>query len=276
MKRVFWSRALLTAVFGMLSLFFLIPLFWMLSASAKTEKDVWTFPIQWIPEQWNFISNFKTVWMGDVSFGLFYGNSLKIALITTLATLLISSMSGYALSKLPFKGQAFIFGILMSCMMIPDQATLVPRYIMMRWFGLYDTHAALILPGMFAIYFTFLIRQFMLGVHNDLLEAAELDGAGFVRIFVSIMLPLSRPILATVGIIKFIWTWNDYQGPLIFLYSKKLFTIPLGMQFFKEEFGTHISVMMMASLSAVLPLLILFLLMQKQVINGIAIGGVKG
>lgn len=276
MRKIQLGNWLLTAVFAVISLFFLLPLFWMLSAASKTEKDVWTFPIQWIPEKWNLIENFKEVWMGDVSFTLFYGNSLKISILTTLATLLISAMAGYALSKLKFKGSALVFSLMLAFMMIPEQATLVPRYIMIKELGLYDTHLSLILLSMFSSYFTFLLRQFMAGIHNDMLEAAELDGAGYFRIFWSVMLPLSRPILATVGIIKFIWTWNDYQGPLIFLYSTDLYTIPLGMQFFKEEFGTRISVMMMAAVSAVIPLLALFLALQKQVINGIAIGGVKG
>ncbi|MBB6634674.1 carbohydrate ABC transporter permease [Cohnella thailandensis] len=276
LTRIKPSNVILTVLFAVLSVFFLLPLFWMLSASAKTERDVWTFPIQWIPKEWNLIANFKAVWMGDVSFGLFYMNSIKIAVISTLATILISSMAGYALSKLEFKGRAFVFSLMLAFMMIPEQATLVPRYIMIKEAGLYDTHAALILMGIFSSYFSFLLRQFMASIHDDMLEAAELDGAGFFRVFWNIMLPLSKPILATVGIIKFIWTWNDYQGPLIMLTSTKLFTIPLGMQFFQEEFGTRIAVMMMASVAAIIPLLALFLALQKQVIQGIAIGGVKG
>lgn len=276
LRKLNLGRIVLTVLLGALSVFFLLPLLWMISAASKTEKEVWTFPIQWIPKEWHFAENFRTIWMGDVSFGLFYFNSVKIAVISTLVSLIICAMAGYALAKLDFKGKGIVFGAMMAFMMIPEQATLVPRYIMIKEFGLYDTHAALILMGMFSSYFTFLLRQFMLGVHNDLLEAAELDGAGFYRIFWSVMLPLSRPILATVGIIKFIWTWNDYQGPLIMLNSTKLYTIPLGMQFFKEEFGTRISVMMMASLAAIIPLLVLFLVLQKQVIQGISIGGVKG
>lgn len=276
LTRIKPSNLILTVLFAVLSVFFLLPLFWMLSASAKTERDVWTFPIQWIPKEWNLIANFKAVWMGDVSFGLFYMNSIKIAAISTLATILISSMAGYALSKLEFKGRALVFSLMLAFMMIPEQATLVPRYIMIKEAGLYDTHAALILMGIFSSYFSFLLRQFMASIHDDMLEAAELDGAGFFRVFWNIMLPLSKPILATVGIIKFIWTWNDYQGPLIMLTSTQLFTIPLGMQFFQEEFGTRIAVMMMASVAAIIPLLVLFLALQKQVIQGIAIGGVKG
>jgi multiple sugar transport system permease protein len=248
----------------------------MLSAAAKPENEVWTFPIQWIPETWNFANNFREVWMGKVPFYLFYYNSFKISITVTLATLLFSSMAAYAFAKLQFTGKHLLFGLLLSFMMIPEQATLVPRYLMVRWLGLYDTHAGVVFLLMFSIYFTFLIRQFMMGIHNDLLEAAQLDGAGYFRTYWQIVLPLSRPILATVGIIKFIWSWNDYQTPLIFLFSKQLFPIPLGMQYFKEEFASSIAVLMMASLSAIVPLLALFLLLQRQVIKGISLGGVKG
>ncbi|MDU4694736.1 MULTISPECIES: carbohydrate ABC transporter permease [Paenibacillus] len=271
-----WGKLLTTVVLGLLSLCFLLPLIWMLSAASKIEKDVWTFPIQWIPETWNFVNNFKEVWMGKVPFHMFYVNSIKIAAIATLATLIVSSMAGYAFSKIDFKGKHLLFGLLMSFMMIPEQSTLVPRYLLIKWFGLYNTHTAIVLLLMFSTYFTFLFRQYMMGIHDDMLEAAQLDGAGYFKIYWKVMLPLCKPIIATVGIIKFIWTWNDYQTPLIFLLSKEKFPIPLGIQFFKEEFATNISVMMMASLSAIVPLIIVFLFLQKQVIEGIALGGVKG
>ncbi|WP_438444075.1 carbohydrate ABC transporter permease [Gorillibacterium sp. sgz5001074] len=271
-----WGKLANTLVFGALSLFFLVPLIWMLSSASKPENEVWTYPIQWIPEKWNFVKNFKEVWLGKVPFYEFYLNSIKISVVVTAATILFSSMAGFAFAKLRFSGKNWLFGLLLSFMMIPEQATLVPRYLMIKYMGLYDTHSAIYFLLMFSIYFTFLIRQFMMGIHNDFLEAAELDGAGYFRTFWQIILPLSKPILATVAIIKFIWSWNDYQTPLIFLYTKKLFPIPLGMQYFKEEFATNISVMMMASLSAILPLLILFLVLQRHVIKGISLGGVKG
>ncbi len=275
-KKTDWIKWLFTVLLGFGSILFFMPLLWMMSAASKIEKDVWTFPIEWIPKTWNFVDNFQQVWMGKVPFYLFYMNSIKLALISTAATLLFSSMAGYAFAKLSFPGKNILFAMLMSFMIIPEQATLVPRYILMKWLGLYNTHAALIIMAMFSIYFTFLIRQFMLGIHKELMEAAEMDGAGYFKIYWSIIVPLSKPILATVGIIKFIWVWNDYQNPLIFLYSKEKFPIPLGIQFFQEEYVTNIAVLMMASLSAVIPLLLVFLLLQKHVIKGIALGGVKG
>lgn len=276
MKTRLLSKSIVTAIMGLLSILFLSPLIWMLSAASKYEKDVMTFPIQWIPTDWNFIENLKTVWMGSIPFSLNYYNSLKLAIIETLLTLLFSSLAGFAFAKLnfPFKNQLFL--LLMCFYLIPGESTLVPRFIMIKWFGLYDTHLALILMGSFTITLTFLMRQFMLNIHNEFLEAAKVDGAGYLRIFWQIVLPMAKPILATVGILKFLWTWNDYQNPLIFLMSPKLFTIPLGMQAFQAEFASSYSVMMMAAVSAIIPLLILFILLQKHVINGITVGGVKG
>ncbi|MCR2804609.1 carbohydrate ABC transporter permease [Paenibacillus soyae] len=261
---------------GALSIFFLVPFIWMVSSAFKFENDVMRFPIEWIPETINVVYNFKAVWMGNVPFYLFYWNSIKVALTVTLITLVFSSMAAYSFTKLQFKGRDLVFLLLISYMIIPAQATLIPRFMLIRWMGLYDTHAALILMDMFSIYFTFLLRQFMLGVNNDFIEAAKIDGAGYFRIFWSIMLPLCRPVLATVAIIKFIWTWNDYQNPLIFLLDKKLYTIQLGMALFRDDYTNNYAIMMMASLSAIIPLLIVFVILQRQVINGIALGGVKG
>ncbi|ACT03849.1 binding-protein-dependent transport systems inner membrane component [Paenibacillus sp. JDR-2] len=270
------SKSIITVLLGAFSLMFLTPLVWMVSSAFKFEKDVMRFPIQWIPEKINFIYNFKSVWMGRVPFYHFYWNSLKVAIITTLITLLVSSMSAYALTKLRFRGRHMIFLAMLSFMIIPDQATLIPRFLIIRWLGLYDTHAAIILMSMFSIYFTFLLRQFMSDISDEYLEAARIDGAGHLRTFFSIMIPLCRPVLATVAIIKFIWTWNDYQNPLIFLLSKKLYTIPLGITLFRDDYTNNYAIMMMAALSAIIPLLAIFIIMQKQVINGIALGGVKG
>lgn len=271
-----FAKIITTLMMGVLSLIFLIPLIWMISAAFKFEKDVMRFPIEWIPETTNVIYNFKAVWAGRVPFQLFYFNSIKVALITTLITIVISSMAAFSLTKLQFRGRNIIFLAMLSFMIIPDQATLIPRFIVIRWLGLYDTHAALILMSMFSIYFTFLLRQFMMSISDDYLEAAKIDGASQLRIFTSIMLPLCKPVLATVAIIKFIWTWNDYQNPLIFLLNKVNYTIPLGMTFFRDDYSNNYAIMMMAALSAIIPLVILFIVLQKQVIDGIALGGVKG
>lgn len=265
-----------TIVLGLLSLFFLIPLIWMVSTAFKYESDVFVFPIEWIPRRINVVNNFKEVWFGDIPFYLFYWNSIKIAGSTTVITIFISSMAAFSFSKLRFKGRNLLFFALISLMIIPEQSTLVPRFLLIRTMGLYNTHGALIFMAMFSIYFTFLMRQFMLSIEDDYIEAAKIDGANYFRIYWQVILPLCKPILATVGIIKFIWTWNDYQNPLIFLISKELYPITMGMQLFQDDFADSYAVLMMASLSAILPLVIIFIILQKQVIEGISLGGVKG
>ncbi|MFD0675779.1 MULTISPECIES: carbohydrate ABC transporter permease [unclassified Paenibacillus] len=270
------SKWLTTIVLAIFSILFLIPLLWMVSAAMKYEADVLTYPIQWIPERWNAIANFKQVWFSKVSFSLFYWNSLKLAVIMTVFTLIFSSMAAFAFTKLQYKGRDYVFGLLLALMIIPSESTLVPRYLLLKWLHLYNTHEGLILMGMFSMYFTFLLRQFMAGIHGEYIEAAKIDGAGYWRIYAGIMVPLCKPILATVGIIKFIWSWNDYQGPLIFLIQQKLFPIPLGIQMFKNDYADNYAVLMMASLAAIVPLLVVFIILQKQVIKGITLGGVKG
>ncbi|MGG4196512.1 carbohydrate ABC transporter permease [Paenibacillus sp. UNC217MF] len=270
------TKIIATVLMGALSILFIFPLLWMVSSAFKFEKDVMRFPIEWIPSATNFMNNFKAVWMQKVPFGQIYFNSIKVAIIVTLLSLLISTMAAYSFTKLQFRGRNLVFAGLLAMMIIPDQATLIPRFMLIRWLGLYDTHAALILMGMFSIYFTFLLRQFMAGVSDDILEAAKIDGAGHLRSFTSIMLPLCQPVIATVAIIKFIWSWNDYQNPLIFLQSKSLYTVPLGMTLFRDDYTTNDAIMMMAAVSAIIPLLIVFIVLQRQVISGIALGGVKG
>ncbi|EPY03619.1 binding-protein-dependent transporters inner membrane component [Paenibacillus alvei TS-15] len=270
------TKIIATVLMGALSILFIFPLLWMVSSAFKFEKDVMRFPIEWIPSATNFVNNFKAVWMQKVPFGQIYFNSIKVAIIVTLLSLLISTMAAYSFTKLQFRGRNLVFAGLLAMMIIPDQATLIPRFMLIRWLGLYDTHAALILMGMFSIYFTFLLRQFMAGVSDDILEAAKIDGAGHLRSFTSIMLPLCQPVIATVAIIKFIWSWNDYQNPLIFLQSKSLYTVPLGMTLFRDDYTTNDAIMMMAAVSAIIPLLIVFIVLQRQVISGIALGGVKG
>jgi len=276
MQRKLLTNAVLTALMGLFSLLFFAPLLWMFSAASKLDKDVMTYPVRWIPEKWNLIQNFKTVWMGKVPFDLFYWNSLKLSMLMTLCTLLFSSMAGFSFAKLRFPGKAMAFAALMSFFLIPNEATLVPRYIMIKWLGLYNTHESLILMGAFSIPLTFLMRQYMLGISHEFMEAAKIDGAGYFRTYWQLMLPLCKPILATVGILKFLWTWNDYQGPLIFLYNPKLFTITLGIQSFRDQYSDNYAALMMASLSAIVPLLLVFIVLQKQVVKGITVGGVKG
>ncbi|WP_371263408.1 carbohydrate ABC transporter permease [Paenibacillus sp. 1_12] len=268
-------RVILTAIMFMLGLVFMSPFLWMISASMKPEIDVFTFPIEWIPKHWNLVENYTTVWT-TTKFPLYYWNSIKVTVGTTLLSVTLACMSAYAFAKIKFRGSALFFMIILAIYLIPHQAILVPQFLIFRWIGLFDSHLGLILLGSFSVLGTFMLRQFYLGIHDEYIESAKMDGAGHIRIFFSICTPLVRPAIATYAILRFIWTWNDYQNPLIFLKTKELFTIQLGIQSFATLNGALYSLIMAGAVSAILPLLIIFIIGQKHVIEGISMGGVKG
>lgn len=270
------SKLVATIILFIISLIFLLPFFWMLSASFKVETDVFKYPIQWIPSNWNAIENYKEVWFGDNPFYLYYWNSIKVAVITTFISCIVSAMAAYGFSKVEFKAGKWLFLIVLATYMVPSQAILIPQFILYRNIGLFNNHFGLVLIGCFSVLGTFMLRQFFMSIHNEYLESAKIDGAGHWLIFWKIAFPLVRPAVATYAILRFIWTWNDYQSALIFLRSDKLFTIPLAMAKFSSLHGEYYSLIMAAAVSAIIPLLIIFIIGQKSVIEGIALGGVKG
>ncbi|WP_170318274.1 carbohydrate ABC transporter permease [Paenibacillus thalictri] len=258
------------------SLLFLTPFFWMVSASFKLEGEVFSFPIQWIPEHWNAWPNYKEVWFGKYPFYIYYWNSIKISVLTTLLSCAISSLAAYGFSKIHFPAGKWLFLVVLATYMVPGQAILIPQFILYRSIGFFDSHIGLIFLGSFSVLGTFMLRQFFLGVHHEYIESAKIEGAGHWKIFWLIALPLVRPAVATYAILRFIWTWNDYQNPLIFLRTDKLYTIQLAMQKFSTINGEFYSLIMAAAVSAIFPLLIVFIIGQKSVIEGISLGGVKG
>jgi multiple sugar transport system permease protein len=276
LKKLEPSKVITTVIMGVFGVVFLLPFIWMLSASFKLEQDVLTFPIEWIPSTWNAIQNYSDVWLGDNSFGLYYWNSIKVAVLTTLVSVSFSAMAGYAFAKLKFKGRDLLFLVVLATYMIPPQAIVVPQYLLYSSAGLIDTHLGLILLNSFSAFGTFMLRQFFMSINDEIIESAKMDGAGHFRTFFSIALPLVKPAIATYAILRFIWTWNDYQNPLIFLRSESLYTIQIGIQQFADAHGSVYSLMMAAAVSAIVPLLIVFIVGQKQVIEGISMGSVKG
>ncbi len=275
-KQLNTQKLIMTIVVFLISILFLLPFVWMLSTSFKIEADVFKFPIEWIPERWNGFKNYQQVWFGDFPFYIYYWNSIKVAVLTTLVSCTVSALAAYGFSKVNFPAGKWLFIIVLATYMVPPQASLVPQFILYRNIGLFDSHLGLILLGSFSVLGTFMLRQFFMGIHNEYIDAAKIDGAGHWRIFWSIALPIVRPAVATYAILRFIWTWNDYQNPLIFLRTDALYTIQLAMQKFTTINGEFYSLIMAAAVSAILPLLIVFIIGQKQVIEGIALGGVKG
>lgn len=271
-----WRKGIVTAVMLAISVLFLLPFVWMLVTSFKSENEVFAYPIQWIPKHWRAIENYKEVWFGDYPFYRYYWNSIRVGVATTLISCTVSSLAAYGFSKIQFKARNGLFAIVLATYMVPGQATLIPQFILYRNIGLFDSLVGLILIGSFSVLGTFMLRQFFMGVHQEFIESAKIDGAGHFRIFWSIGFPLVKPAVATYAILRFIWTWNDYQNPLIFLRTDKLYTLPLAVQKFTSMSGEFYSLIMAAAVSAIVPLFVVFVIGQKSVIEGIALGGVKG
>ncbi|EPY05785.1 binding-protein-dependent transport systems inner membrane component [Paenibacillus alvei TS-15] len=274
MKKISASKIMFTVIMAAIGLLFLLPFLWMLSTSFKPEADVFTFPIEWIPRNWNAMENYAEVWSGN--FVKYYGNSIYVTVATTVLNVSVCALAAYGFSKVHFKGRDTMFLLVLALYMVPPQASLVPQFLLFRSLHLFDSHLGLILLNGFSVIGAFMLRQFFMGVSNEYIESAKIDGAGHARSFFQIALPLIRPAIATYAILRFIWTWNDYQYPLIFLKSKELFTIQLGIRLFGDQYGDTYSLMMAGAVSAILPLVIIFIIGQKQVIEGIALGGVKG
>jgi len=271
-----FRKAVLTLLMLALSLLFLLPFFWMLSASFKIEAEVFTFPIKWIPTTWHMAENYTEVWVGKFPFYKYYWNTIKVSVLTTLLSCLVSALAAYGFSKVRFGAGKYLFLVVLATYMVPQQAILVPQFILYRSINFFDSHLGLIFLGSFSVLGTFMLRQFFMGINNEYIESGKIDGASHWRIFWRIAFPLVRPAIATYAILRFIWTWNDYQNPLIFLRTDALYTIQLAIQKFTTINGEFYSLIMAGTVSGIVPLLIVFIIGQKSVIEGIALGGVKG
>ncbi|WP_405104466.1 carbohydrate ABC transporter permease [Paenibacillus sp. FSL K6-1217] len=269
------AKISITAVFLLIGIGMLLPFIWMLSASFKNTSELFRYPIEWIPDTLN-TANYEKVWNGAVSFGVYYRNSVKITFFQVLGSLITSSMAGYAFAKLRFRGKETIFLLYLATMIIPAQVFFVPRFILFDSLGLVNTHLAIILPGMFTVLGTFIMRQFFSTLPGELLEAAKVDGVGYFRMFWQICLPLTKPALVTLLILTFTWHWNEYENPLILLRDRQLFTIPLGLTTFTDENGTDYPLIMAASVSALAPLVLVVTIFQRWFVEGIASTGLKG
>lgn len=270
------SRIFVTVILALIGIIMCSPLLWMISTSFKIEADVFNFPIEWIPRRSNGLQNYKDVWLGSVSFATYYINSIKVTLISVISSILIGALAAYGFSRIEFPGRDTLFLLYLATMAIPEQVTLVPRFIIFKHMGLFDTHLCLILNASFSVLSVFMLRQFMMTIPKELTDAAKIDGAGHLCTLFRIILPVAKPSIATFAILKFVWTWNDYQGPLVFLTSPKLYTIQLGVKMFSDAYGDFYSLMMAAAVSAILPLILVFIFGQKYIIAGLVSGSVKG
>jgi len=262
------------AVLIIITALMLIPFLWMLSASLKMNKDVFTFPIKWIPDnpRWK---NYVDIWT-KIPLLTFVKNSAKLTIIVTLLQLFTSSFAAYAFAKMNFKGKNVLFLGYIATIAVPWQAYMVPQFMMMRAWHLNNTHLAIICLQAFSAFGVFLMKQFYEGVPTELCEAARIDGMTEYGIWFRIMLPLSKPALSTLTIFTFVSTWNDFLGPLIYLTKNELKTIQIGLRMFISQYSAEYGLIMAASVIALIPVLIVFLALQKYFVQGVASTGLKG
>ena len=267
-------RVILYVVLIALALVMLVPFVWMLSASFKLDKDVFIFPIEWIPKnpRWQ---NYVDIW-SRIPLLTFVLNTVKLTLIVTFLQLLTSSFAAYAFAKLDFKGKDLLFLAYIATIAVPWQVYMVPQFMMMRSMGLADTHLAIIFLQAFSAFGVFMMKQFYEGIPTELCEAARIDGMTEYQIWYRIMLPLSKPSLSTLTIFTFVNTWNDFLGPLIYLTTESKKTLQLGLRMFISQFGSEYGLTMAASVLSLIPVLIVFLSLQKYFVEGVAASGVKG
>src|SRR5215207_6142469 len=258
------------------ALVMILPFLWLVSTSLKEQRQIFLYPPQWIPDpvRWQNYPEALT----QLPFGRYTLNTLLITALTMVGVLLTSSLAAYSFARLRFPGRDLIFMVLLSALMLPYAVIMIPQYIMFKYLGWIDTYLPLVVPHWFGggIFNIFLLRQFFRTIPADLIEASRIDGAGELRIYAQIMMPLAGPALAVVAIFTFINTWNDFLAPLIYLSSQSNYTIALGLATFKGKYATQWHYLMAASTVMVMPIIVLFFLAQRYFVQGIVMTGSKG
>jgi multiple sugar transport system permease protein len=273
-KRVTPGRALTYTVLVVGLIVWVLPFAWMLLGSVKTQREILQRPPTWWPQEFTW-DNFGA-WFGQLNFGQFFGNSILVALFTVAGNLVFCSMVGYALAKMDFPGKKALFLVVMVTLMVPGVVTFVPLFVMVSSLGLVDSYAALILPFVTTPLGVFLMRQFMLGIPDPLLEAARIDGAGELRIFARIVMPLCGPPLATLGILTFLASWNNFLWPLVAAQTEAKYTLPVALSLYSTgQNATDYGLLLAGSVLVIAPIILLFVFLQRYFIQGIASTGLK-
>jgi multiple sugar transport system permease protein len=251
----------------------LAPLFWMVSASFMPAGQSSTFPPPFLPRQFT-LEHYASLFT-RLNLARYLFNSAFLALSVTGISLVINSMAGYAFAKYRFRGRDPLFKLLIASMVIPAQVTMLPLFLMLNKMGVINTYVGVIIPGMASIFGIFLIRQFALSIPDSLIEAARMDGASDFRIYRSLILPLCKPVLITLSIFTFMGTWNDFLWPLIVMTDDSMYTLPVALANLSLEHVQDTELMMAGSVMTILPVLLLFVVLQKYYISGIMTSGLK-
>jgi multiple sugar transport system permease protein len=251
-----------------------IPLVWMLVTSLQTLEETRHYPPTLMPTSLE-LHNYTDV-LQQAPFARWFVNTLVVTVVVVLGNLLFCSLAGYAFARIRFVGREFVFVLILATLMVPFQVVIIPTFLIVKTFGLIDTLGALILPNLASAFGIFMLRQFFRTLPIELEEAARIDGASRLGILLKIVLPLSGPALATLAVIMFMWTWNDFLWPLITIYSPNNMTLQLGLATFQGAHQTNTNLLMAANVMSMLPVLLLFFLAQRYFVRGIATTGLKG
>ncbi|MDE6924945.1 MAG: carbohydrate ABC transporter permease [Acetatifactor sp.] len=257
-----------------LSLAMLVPFYWMVISSLKMNKDVFSIPMKWWPETMH-PENYRVIW-NKLPLVTFFKNTAKLTVITTAVQLCTSCFAAYGFTKCKFVGRDLIFLMYVTTIAVPWQVYMVPQFILVSGMGLNDTHIGLILMQAFSAFGVFLMRQFYISIPDELCEAARIDGLNEFGIFRKIVFPLGKPAMATLVIFTFTNVWNDFMGPLIYLKTKELKTVQLGIRMFISQYGADYAWIMAASVCSLIPIVIVFLSCQRFFVEGVAASGIKG
>lgn len=255
----------------------LAPITWMVSTSLRDPKNSFDLPPDFLPTAFHWENYLSVINSPDINFLRFFWNSLKIALLVTGAQIVTCSMAGFAFGRLRFRGRDFLFGLFLASLMVPGTVTLIPSFILIRELNLMDSHWALILPGITSAFGVFLLRQHFMSLPQELIDAAKIDGAGYFRIYWQILLPLTGPALSALGIFTFLGAWNNFVGPLLFLRSWENYTFPIAIATLRGYMGSgNQSEVLAGIMISIFPILVVFLLAQRWIVQGAAITGMKG
>jgi multiple sugar transport system permease protein len=252
----------------------LIPVIWTVLGSLKTNDTMFIVPVQWLPSSLNW-HNYPDAF-NAAPFARYFLNSTVVAVAVTASTVFFGAMAGYGFSKFRFFGRNLLFGLILATFMIPFPVIMVPLFVLVRHLGWLDSYAGIIIPGALSGFAVFMMRQFMLAIPDELFDAARIDSAGELRIFFTIVLPLTRAALATLAVLTFMASWNNLLWPLIVIQSDDMNTIPLGLTKFSTVYSTnYVQTLAMAVIASV-PVLVIFIIGQRQIINSLMFSGLKG
>ena len=276
LRHVTFSRILVYSILIAFAGAFVVPFLWILSTSLKGNEQIFTIPPQWIPSTLH-LENYVKIF-ARMPFLTYFFNSVIVTGLTILGVVASSSVVAYGFACLHWPGRNALFVLLLATMMLPMQVTMIPVFVLFKEFGWLNTYKPLVVPAFFGggAFNIFLLRQFYLGIPREISDAARIDGCSEFRIYWNIMLPLAKPALATIAILTFMFSWNDFLGPLIYLSEKAKGTLALGLSMFVGQYQTEWALLMAASILMMLPMILVFSFFQKYIIQGFMMSGIKG